>query len=143
VFRVDIAQVFRYGICAGSVALLYVFVYWVGLRLGLHYFVAILVAQVIAISVAFPLYRAFVFASTGSLRSDLIRFLGVWTGGALAGLVATPILVELFRVDPFWAQVFAIVVVSVGSFLAHRFFTFARRRGVNTDAANDHMKTPS
>jgi putative flippase GtrA len=125
--RPGIQQLLRYGFSAGGVAALYVLIYWLGLQLGLHYFLAILIAQIIAIAVAFPLYRAFVFASTGSLRSDFLRFLGVWMGGAIAGVVATPLLVEIFGVDPFWAQVAAILVISVASFLSHRFFTFRRR----------------
>lgn len=124
---VDILQLLRYGASAAAVALLYLIVYGVCLYFGLHYLLAILIAQIVAISVAFPVYRAFVFESTGTLRHDFLRFLGVWSGGAIAGVVATPILVEVFNVDPFWAQVFAILVISVASFLAHRAFTFRRR----------------
>lgn len=140
---VDVVQLFRYGMSAGSVAVLYLLVYWVALQLHLHYFVAILIAQVIAISVAFPLYRAFVFESTGPVRSDFLRFLGVWSGGAIAGVIATPILVELFGVDPFWAQLFAIVVISIASFLAHRVFTFRRRRAVEPDSVGNEVKSSS
>jgi putative flippase GtrA len=143
VLRVQIVQLFRYGVSAGSVALLYILVYGAGLQLGLYYFVAILIAQVIAISVAFPLYRAFVFASTGPIRSDFAKFLGVWSGGAIAGLIATPILVELFGVNPFWAQVFSILVISVASFLAHRIFTFGRRDTADSEPASDETKIPS
>jgi putative flippase GtrA len=125
--RPHIQQFLRYGFSAGGVAVLYVFVYWAGLQFGLHYFLAILIAQVVAIAVAFPVYRSFVFESRGSLTSDFLRFLSVWVGGAIAGIVATPVLVEIFGVDPFWAQVAAILVISVASFLSHRFFTFRRR----------------
>jgi len=128
---------------AGFVALLYLFVYWVGLQLELHYFIAILIAQVIAIIVAFPLYRAFVFESTSSIRSDFIRFLGVWSSGTVAGFIATPILVELFGVHPFWAQVSAILVISVGSFLFHRFFTFGREKTVERDLVADKVRSES
>jgi putative flippase GtrA len=136
-------QLVRYGISAGSVAVLYVLIYGIGLQLGLHYFVAILIAQVIAICVAFPLYRAFVFASTGPVRSDFVKFLGVWSGGAIAGIVATPILVEVFGVHPFWAQVFSILVISVASFLAHRVFTFNRRAPLAAELAHDRIETSS
>lgn len=133
----SILQLLRYGASAGGVAVLYVLIYWVGLQSGLHYFVAILTAQVIAIAVAFPLYRAFVFSSTGPIRSDFLRFIGVWSGGAVAGIVATPILVEVFGVHPFWAQVSAILVISVASFLAHRIFTFRRPRGPGKEFLRD------
>lgn len=122
-----VRQVARYGLIAGGVALLYLGVYGLGLALGLHYFVAIAAAQIVAISVAFPLYRTFVFESRGNLTSDFLRFLLVWSSGAVAGIVVTPLLVEIVHVPPFPAQVIAIVAVSVASFLAHRFFSFRRR----------------
>jgi putative flippase GtrA len=136
-----VEQVFRYGISAAAVAVFYLLVYFAGLQLGLHYFVAILVAQLVAISVAFPLYRTFVFTSTSSVRYDFARFLSVWSGGAVAGVIATPVLVELFGVQPFWAQVFSILAISVVSFLAHRLFTFRRRQVFDSKPVSDNLRS--
>lgn len=137
---VHILQLLRYGVSAAAVALLYLIVYGVCLAFGLHYLLAILIAQVVAISVAFPIYRVFVFEATGAVWRDFLRFLGVWSGGAIAGVIATPILVEVFSVDPFWAQVFAILVISGGSFLAHRVFTFRHRSDDDVSARNRFQK---
>ena len=60
----------------------------------------------------------------GGLWGDFARFLSVWMGGAIAGLLVTPLLVEVFHVWPFAAQIVAVAVVSVLSFLAHRVFSF-------------------
>ena len=116
---------------AGSTTTGYVALVWLGLQLQLHYMVSILVAQVITISVAFPLYRSFVFQSTGRLRSDFARFLSVWASGAIAGVVATPFLVEAFSWDPLIAQIISIVVIAVSSYLGHRFFSFRRNDGTS------------
>lgn len=124
----DLHQV-RYLVVAGSVALGYLGLVAAGLLLGWHYLVAILAAQVVTIACAFPLYRTFVFRSRGSWGGDFVRFLSVWSTGAIAGVVATPFLVEVFGMHPMVAQVLAIVVVAVGSYLGHRWFSF-RRSGV-------------
>jgi putative flippase GtrA len=92
----------------------------------LHYFIAILSAQVVTIAGAFPVYRRLVFRSTGGVWADFMRFLLVWSSGAISGIVLTPLLVEVLRWHPLVAQVVAIAVIAAGSFLAHRFFTFAR-----------------
>lgn len=112
---------------AGTTALGYLALVAGGLALGWHYMVAILVAQAITISLAFPAYRTFVFESQGSLGGDFARFLSVWSTGAIAGIVATPALVELLGWHPFVSQVLAILVVAVGSYLGHRFFSFRHR----------------
>lgn len=89
--------------------------------------VAILIAQVITIAGAFPAYRSLVFESRGDVAGDFFRFLSVWSSGAIAGVVATPFLVEVFGMHPFVAQVLAIVVIAVASYLGHRWFSFRQR----------------
>jgi putative flippase GtrA len=121
-----LAQAARYYVVAAGVAIGYLAVYGAVLLTGLPYGWAIAIAQLITITWAFPVYRGFVFRWPGSAWSALPRFLAVWGGGLLAGAVATPLLVELGGVAPFPAQVIAMVVVSVASFLLHRTVTFGR-----------------
>lgn len=117
----------RYLMVAGTTTLGYLGLVAAGLGLGWHYMVAILIAQALTIALAFPAYRTLVFRSQGSLGGDFVRFLSVWSTGAIAGIVATPALVEILGWHPFVSQIVAIVVVAVGSYLGHRFFSFRHR----------------
>ena len=117
----------RYLVVAGSVSVGYLGLVAAGLATGLPYLLAIALAQVVTISVAFPTYRSLVFRSHGPLLAEFGRFLSVWSGGMVAGFVATPLLVELTPIPPLEAQVIAVVVVAVGSFLGHRFVSFRHR----------------
>jgi putative flippase GtrA len=114
----------RYLVVAGTTALGYLGLVAAGLAAGLPYLLAIAAAQLVTIAVAFPAYRSLVFASRGRWGADLWRFLSVWSSGMLAGFVATPLLVEVVGLAPLLAQVLAIVVVSVGSYLGHRYVSF-------------------
>lgn len=118
---------FRYLLAGGLITLFYLAVYGLLLWLDIHYFVAILLAQSVTIAIAFPSYRHFVFGPGESIRRDLVRFLSVWVGGAVAGLIGTPLLVELLSWSPFLGQVIAIVVVTLVNFVVHRLWTFAPR----------------
>lgn len=109
---------------AGTTALCYFGLLAALLATGLQYMIAILIDQVIVFSVAFPVYRAVIFRSTGPWRLDLVRFAGVWSGGFVAGIVATPALVELAGLPPLLAQGIAVAVVAVLSFLGHKFVSF-------------------
>lgn len=124
----------RYLVVAGCTSLGYLALVTLGLAMGWYYMVAILVAQVITIAAAFPAYRGLVFESRGPVWGDFVRFLSVWSSGAIAGVVATPFLVEVFGMHPLVAQVIAIVVIAVASYLGHRFFSF-RERHQSSDAA--------
>ncbi|MBI4899155.1 MAG: GtrA family protein [Actinobacteria bacterium] len=116
----------RYLMAAGGVSVLSWAMVALGLRLGWHYMLATVFSQVAPIPVAFPLYRRFVFHSTGSLRGDLLRFMVVWGSGMIAPIAAAPLFVEGLRMNPVLAQVVITVVVAIGSFLGHRFFSFRR-----------------
>jgi putative flippase GtrA len=118
----------RYLVVAGTTTLLYLSLVAGLLYLRLPYMVAILIAQVVIIGIAFPTYRRLIFRSTGPWRPDLPRFVGVWAGGFLAGLVATPALVEFAGMDPLAAQVLAVAAVAVLSYLGHKFLSFGSRR---------------
>lgn len=134
-------QSWRYLLVAGVTALSYLGLVALGLAAGLHYFIAILIAQAITIVCAFPFYRRFVFESRSGLWPDFVRFLTVWTAGAVSGIVATPLLVELLGWHPLVAQVVAIGVISIGSFLSHRFFTFTTKGSPSTHAHDDQGKS--
>lgn len=114
----------RYGLVAGSVALGYLALYALFVNVGVWYVLAITMAQAVAIPIAFSLYRSLVFGPGGSLRRDFSRFLLIWSSGAIAGFIATPILVETDLFPPVAAHVIAVGVVGVASFVSHKVFSF-------------------
>ena len=114
----------RYLVVAGCTQVVYLGTFSLGLLAGWHYMIAIAVAQVVTIAAAFPAYRTIVFESSGRVWSDFVRFLGVWASGAFAGILLTPALVEVAGMPPLPAQIIAIAIVAVGSFLGHHFFSF-------------------
>lgn len=133
----------RYLLVAGCTSLGYLGLVALGLQvMHWHYMVAILVAQVITICTAFWFYRGFVFESHGALWGDFLRFLGVWSTGAIAGIVGTPFLVELFGMHPMVAQVLSIIIVAVFSYVGHTYFSF-RNRGEAPDEPPSGAVTPT
>ncbi len=126
-------QASRYLLVAGTTALIYLGLVAAGLALDIQYFLAIVFAQLITIVGAFPFYRRFIFESTSPVMLDFVRFITVWSSGMIAGLIVTPILVETLSWDPLFAQVVAIAVVSVLSFLGHRYFSFRKPHEANPE----------
>ena len=117
----------RYLVVAGCTSLGYLGLVAVLLGMVRWYMVAIVIAQVATIAIAFPVYRKLIFRSTGPWRADLPRFVAVWTGGFLAGIVATPLLVELTPLQPLVAQVLAVAAVAVLSYASHHFISFRHK----------------
>jgi putative flippase GtrA len=114
----------KYLVTAGASTITYLAVLRLFLGLELPYMVAIVAAQAVIIPTAFLAYRSLVFGPGSTIRADFARFLSVWIGGAVVGLVTTPLLVELAGLDPWLAQFLTIAVVSVASFVGHQRFSF-------------------
>jgi putative flippase GtrA len=119
----------RYLLAGGSGALLYLGMFALGLHLWprVGYLWIVLLAQAVLLSVAFPVYRRFVFRSHGRVHTDFLRFLSVWSGGLFASFVGVPFLVEAFGLPPLVSQVAAVVIVAVLSYLGHSFVSFRHR----------------
>lgn len=133
--RLSRIQGVRYLFVAGMTALFYLGLVGLGVWLGWYYIYAILAAQVVTIVCAFPVYRSVVFESQGRIIPEFIRFLSVWLSGLIAGLVITPLLVELLGWQPFIAQVIAVAAVGLGSFAGHRWFSFRTSHAAPIEAS--------
>lgn len=129
------SEVVRFLIAGGSAAA----INWVArilLSLAMPFEAALLLAYAIGMAAGFWLYRAFVFrgAGHGSLRNQILIFLGVNAVGALVVLVASNLLIAgldvlLPTVPLSIAQAFGhgigIGLGAVANYVGHRFLTFA------------------
>ncbi|WP_345186463.1 GtrA family protein [Microbacterium panaciterrae] len=100
---------------------------WVFPGVPLGYLLALVISYAISISVAFVLYRRFVFEVKGNVLIDFVRFVSVYALSILANVVALPILVEGGKLNPLVAQVLVLVVTTVISFVGHKHFSFRRK----------------
>jgi putative flippase GtrA len=122
---------------------------WLSRGLGpYNYLYAGVLANLIAISVAFLGYKWFVFRTRGNYLVEYIRCFGVYGSSALIGLAGLSILVPILRRSlhrpdeaPYLAAAMMMVVTMVISFLGHKNISFRPRQG-EADA-DSSTKTPS
>jgi putative flippase GtrA len=116
----------RYGLAGGLTQVIYLATLSAALWSGTFYVGALVLAQVAAMTFAFPTYRNVVFVAEGSLRRQLGTFLGVWWTGAAMSLLGVPVLVEIAGLRPLAAQLAVLVLVVLMSYVGHRNITFKR-----------------
>jgi putative flippase GtrA len=104
------------------------------------YMYAAVLANVIAISVAFLGYKWFVFRTRGNYLIEWIRCFGVYGSSMLIGLAGLPILVTILRHvlrrpegAPYIAGALLMIVTVVFSFIGHKNFSF-RQKQIDKDA---------
>ncbi len=107
--------VFGYGIYAGPYYLLHGRV---------HYMVIAVVANVLAITMAYATHKLFVFRTKGNVLREYFRFYGVYGVTAVLGLLALPLCVELLGMSPYVAPLLIMAVSVVISYLGHKHFSF-------------------
>ncbi len=98
----------------------------------LHYLVIVVLAWPIAVLNAYLGYRLIVFRSRGSMIREFPRFALVYVVSLVVGLVLLPIGLALLPLSIYVVQALLTVLVIVGSYLSHRYYSFGtwRRRNV-------------
>ena len=102
------------------------FTLWVFADVHLGYLPSLALSYVIGITLAFVLYRRFVFPVHGHLLRDFARFVSVYLVAIGINAAALPLLVEVAQVPPLLAQLMILVVTTLLSFFGHKKFSFRR-----------------
>ena len=107
--------------------------FWIGSRTG--YVITLLSAHLLSSTLAFFLYRRFVFNEHASGASTYLKFQSVYLFPLVSNLVVLPLLVEALKWNVYLAQGTFSFAWVFASFFAHKKFTFrtivfraARRR---------------
>lgn len=106
------------------------------------YIAASLIANLIAISVAFLGYKWFVFRTRGNYLREWLRTLTIYSGSILVSTLALAPLVGLIRYTtryrteaPYIAGAVVAIFTVISSFLGHRHFSF-RKTSTTPDESN-------
>jgi len=91
-----------------------------------RYLVALVCSHVVAVLIAFVLYRFVVFRVRGHVLADLWRFETVYLSALAVNLVVLPVLVELAHLPVLVAQAIIVLVTSLMSYLGHKHYSFRR-----------------
>lgn len=92
------------------------------------YLPAYVTSYAVALLSGYTLQRLFVFKAKGQVVLDFLRYTAVQLVTFTVNLLLLPLFVEFFRMDPLIAQAIILFITVVGSYFAHRYFTFRRKK---------------
>ena len=97
--------------------------------LGGRYLLSLILSYVVATLLAFVLHRRFTFGVSGreGLLTDFVRFESVYVVMFAVNAALLPLFIEVVGWPSWLAQAVIVLITTVGSYLAHKFFTFTRR----------------
>jgi putative flippase GtrA len=107
-----------------GIVLYWVLLYLFGTRV--NYLVLLIPNQLIAVTVAFFLYKHFVFnaKTERSLLGSYVRFFTVSTLNAMLGCVLVFLLVHGLHMHPAYANAITVILVAVLSYICHKYISF-------------------
>lgn len=115
----------------GGVNTVFAYLLFVGFEVvfGGQYFISLVLSYAIATLLAFVLHRRVTFGVQGreGIVADFLRFESVYVVMFLVNAALLPLFIEVVGWPSFLAQAVIVVITTVGSYLAHKFFTFTRR----------------
>ena len=88
------------------------------------YFFSLAGSYLVAVPVAFFLYRRYVFDFGARPNFQIVRFSGVYVASIAINAFSLGVLVEGFGWNEFLAQFSAMGLAAAASYLGHRFFSF-------------------
>jgi putative flippase GtrA len=94
----------------------------------LHVFLISLAASVISITFSFLTYRLFVFKSRGNILREYLRCYAVYGVSTLVGATLIWLLVDMVRLNIYWAQGLVLSITVVFSYVGHKRYTFSGNR---------------
>jgi putative flippase GtrA len=120
-------EIVRYGLI-GVVNTVFGYGVFVGLQLTLgqviQYTIVQVISNLIAIVEAYWLQRWLVFRHQGGWWVGLAKFASVYAGAFFFSLAMVALLVEVFKVNVLVAGAITIVLQTVGTYSANKWFTF-------------------
>jgi putative flippase GtrA len=101
----------------------------------LNYLVIVVLSWPIAVLNAYLGYRYIVFRSRGPVVKELPRFSLVYLATLIANLALLPIALRVLPFSIYVDQAIFTAVVVISSYLGHRYYSFGRVRGRDSDDA--------
>jgi putative flippase GtrA len=91
-----------------------------------NYMFVLIVSREVSVVGSFIAYRLFVFKVRGAVVSDFMRFWLVYSGAAVANLIALPFFVQIVGLNVLVAQAVTMVLTVISSWIGHNHFSFKR-----------------
>ena len=123
------SQFFRYLIVGVWNTVFGIGLYWLAygtLGKSVHYMLLAVPVNILAITNAFVCYKLIVFRTRGNWIKEYVKCFIIYGGGALASMALLWLLVSCFRMNPAIANMVGSVIVVIGSYFGHKYFSFYR-----------------
>lgn len=98
--------------------------YFVLLYLQVNYIISLAISHIVGVTNSFFWNKYWTFKSKGNIKHELVKFISVYVITFFLNLGILVIFVEYVKVDKRVAQVYALFIVTIISYIGHKFWSF-------------------
>lgn len=99
--------------------------------LGIGYIWVLVIAQIICVSISFISNKYFVFKTQGNVKLESLKFFIFHSFYLVINLIVLPIMVEIIKLNPIFAQTFFSIFIITTSYFWHNHITFKKSKGLH------------
>lgn len=118
-----ILQTFKFGLVGLLNTLIGYGIYFILLR-WFHYFIALLIAQVLGVTNSFFWNKHWTFKSKNKYNNEMLRFVLVYTITFIINAVLLSLMVSKYHINAKIAQAIILIFLSLISFFGHKYWSF-------------------
>lgn len=100
--------------------------YFTFIYLGINYVLSLFISYIIGVTYSFICNKYWTFKSSDSIKKELPKFISVYVITFLLNSGILILFVEKFMLDKRIAQVFAMFIVTIISYLGHKLWSFRK-----------------
>lgn len=98
--------------------------YFVFLKFNINYIIALLISHVIGVVHSFIWNKFWTFKIKEDTKRQILKFVSVYAITFILNFIILLVFVEKLNIDKRIAQIFALFIVTLVSFLGHKFWSF-------------------
>lgn len=110
---------------------------WVFGAVPFGYLISLVISYAISITLAFWLYRTFVFPVKGRVVTDFLKFVSVYLVAIGLNALLLPLFVEVVGLNPLVAQAISLVLTTLLSYFGHKYVSFRRAHDGDAPGAGE------
>ena len=100
--------------------------YFIGITLGLHYTISLLISTIIGIIHSFFWNKYWTFKSKGNIKTELAKFISVYAISFFANLGILVLLIEKFNIGKKIAGLYSLILITIISYFGHKLWSFRK-----------------
>ena len=101
-------------------------VYFICIHLGIKYQISLILSSIVGVTHSFFWNKYWTFKAKGYVNKEIVRFISVYMISYIINALMLSFFVENIKIDQNLAQIYAISIITLISYIGHKYWSFSK-----------------